>query len=639
MFKKIDSLRFWCNKILPLVYDDSLSYYETLCKIAEKLNEIINDMNNLPQYIADLISDEKLKEIMSTLLNNLQEQIASANEGVSKTATEVRTVGELVWLNGELYKITHNMIAGDQYVVDSNCEKITIEEWVNNFNTLLENSIINEKEARENSDNNILKKFPIRVAYVREYGAIGDGIADDTQAIKNAINSLNGNGIVVFDPLVYRITDTIVINKSFTQLKGYLQKARQLNPTIVADFKDKDVIRINNETELIEGCGLENITVTRKNMGFVNSKTINVTNCLYTYITNCGFSLSQFGLYGNNINGLIVTNCHGTTGGDLSANDEVCGIYIDGENNVGNSGLLVKGYIYYGYDVVNSISYGIKTVSTAQGGDLRIYDVECSGDVNYGISINAGDGFSSDVIIDGLSMDSVLTRGAELKALNGHEWQNATISNVWLNITSTGFGISCEKYNNICLTNICINSNKDTSTGINFENVTNFSITNFTVNTNISKLIQVTSCINGVINGMLSTLIEKHAWVTNSTNVIFNSCCISGTIQIPINENTKCYKNNCIDKSSNTVDNLHITEWYVNSGKNESHQFQAILNGVNATSDVVEWYLAGQRGSTTIIDENGVLSISNDETQNTIFVLCRVKNNTAVSDICVVNIY
>lgn len=490
----------------------------------------------------------------------------------------------------------------------------------------------------QNSVNSIMQKIPLRIAYVRDFGAVGDGVTDDTTAIQTAIDSLNGNGVVLFDPLSYKITKTININKSFLQLKGYLNKARQLNPVIIATFKNEPVIKIGS-TEMLEGCGIENITITRESMGVVGSKTIEVNNCLYTYITHCGFSLSQYGLYGKKINGLFVTNCHGTTGGDLSKSDEVCGIYIDGENNVGNSGLIVKGYIYYGYDVVNSISYGIKTVSTAQGGDLRIYDVECSGDVNYGISINAGDGFSNDVIINGLSMDSVLTRGVELKALNGHEWQNATISNVWLNITSNGFGISCEKYNNICLTNICINSNNDTSTGVNFENVTNFSITNFTVNTNISKLIQVTNCINGVINGMLSTLIEKHAWVTNSTNVIFNSCCISGTIQIPINENTKCYKNNCIDKSSNTVDNLHITEWYVNSSKNESHQFQAILNGVNATSDVVEWHIAGSRGSTTIIDENGVLSISNDETQNTIFVLCRVKNNTAVSDICVVNIY
>ena len=195
MFKRIDGLRFWCNKILPLVYDDSLSYYETLCKIAEKLNEVINDINEIPQYIADLISDEKLKEIMSALFNNLQEQIASANEGVSKTATEVRTVGELVWLNGELYKITHNMIAGDQYVANSNCEKITIEEWVNNFNTLLENSINNEKEARENADTELQNGInDEKEARENADNELRNGINDEKEARENADNELR-NGI------------------------------------------------------------------------------------------------------------------------------------------------------------------------------------------------------------------------------------------------------------------------------------------------------------------------------------------------------------------------------------------------------------------------------------------------------------
>ena len=34
---------YYCQKILPVVYDDSLSYYEFLCKIAEKLNEVIDN--------------------------------------------------------------------------------------------------------------------------------------------------------------------------------------------------------------------------------------------------------------------------------------------------------------------------------------------------------------------------------------------------------------------------------------------------------------------------------------------------------------------------------------------------------------------------------------------------------------------
>lgn len=43
----IDKLKYWCNKILPLVYDDSLSYYEVLCKTSAKLNEVIDSTNGL----------------------------------------------------------------------------------------------------------------------------------------------------------------------------------------------------------------------------------------------------------------------------------------------------------------------------------------------------------------------------------------------------------------------------------------------------------------------------------------------------------------------------------------------------------------------------------------------------------------
>ena len=37
---------FWrCFKVMPLVYDESLSYYEVLCKLTEKLNDVINQLS------------------------------------------------------------------------------------------------------------------------------------------------------------------------------------------------------------------------------------------------------------------------------------------------------------------------------------------------------------------------------------------------------------------------------------------------------------------------------------------------------------------------------------------------------------------------------------------------------------------
>lgn len=35
------TFRMWCYKVLPLVYDDSLSYYEVLCKVVEYINDLI----------------------------------------------------------------------------------------------------------------------------------------------------------------------------------------------------------------------------------------------------------------------------------------------------------------------------------------------------------------------------------------------------------------------------------------------------------------------------------------------------------------------------------------------------------------------------------------------------------------------
>lgn len=40
---ELKHFKFWCYKVLPLVYDDSLSYYEVLCKVVKYINNIIDD--------------------------------------------------------------------------------------------------------------------------------------------------------------------------------------------------------------------------------------------------------------------------------------------------------------------------------------------------------------------------------------------------------------------------------------------------------------------------------------------------------------------------------------------------------------------------------------------------------------------
>lgn len=74
-FRALTQLEAWCQKVLPLVYDESLSYYELLCKVLEKVNALIENNNNLPQYILDLIKEyiqgPEFQQIMSDLLSAL----------------------------------------------------------------------------------------------------------------------------------------------------------------------------------------------------------------------------------------------------------------------------------------------------------------------------------------------------------------------------------------------------------------------------------------------------------------------------------------------------------------------------------------------------------------------------------------
>lgn len=61
-------LRYWCQLVLPAVYDDSLSYYELLNKVVHKLNEVISSNNQLAGITADNVEDiEQLKKDVALL--------------------------------------------------------------------------------------------------------------------------------------------------------------------------------------------------------------------------------------------------------------------------------------------------------------------------------------------------------------------------------------------------------------------------------------------------------------------------------------------------------------------------------------------------------------------------------------------
>ena len=57
---ELKTFRFWCQKVLPLVYDNSLSYYETLCKIVDYINDLIAQDKVFSDDIQDLQNELKV---------------------------------------------------------------------------------------------------------------------------------------------------------------------------------------------------------------------------------------------------------------------------------------------------------------------------------------------------------------------------------------------------------------------------------------------------------------------------------------------------------------------------------------------------------------------------------------------------
>lgn len=68
-----DFFKFWCQKVQPLVYDDSLSYYEVLCKVAFELNEVIEHLNTLTDEQKAFI--EKVTALVNQLITEWNELV------------------------------------------------------------------------------------------------------------------------------------------------------------------------------------------------------------------------------------------------------------------------------------------------------------------------------------------------------------------------------------------------------------------------------------------------------------------------------------------------------------------------------------------------------------------------------------
>ena len=121
---------------------------------------------------------------------------------------------------------------------------------------------------------------------VKDFGAVGDGVADDTAAIQAAINSLAAGGTVYFPQGTYLTTSTITVAVVGTYLVGagsggnarsvagsagvVGEMASQGATQIKAGFNGGAVIRVS-----AQGCCIEQMAVTRTSAAYAAAYNIN----------------------------------------------------------------------------------------------------------------------------------------------------------------------------------------------------------------------------------------------------------------------------------------------------------------------------------------------------------------------------
>lgn len=162
------------RSVIPVAYDDSISYYEMVSKVIEVMQQYIETSSisyadpiqwditkqyprntvvvtvNGDGYLStqpvpigiDIDNEDYWTKIgnFSELWGSVKLAITPVDEKLKTTASAARAVNDLVWLNNDLYVITKAMDAGTRYIEGTNCKKTNIGEQLNDLNTKVESN-------------------------------------------------------------------------------------------------------------------------------------------------------------------------------------------------------------------------------------------------------------------------------------------------------------------------------------------------------------------------------------------------------------------------------------------------------------------------------------------------------------------
>jgi len=175
----IPYLRFWCQKVLPAVYDQSLSYYEVLCKLAAFLNKMLEELEKVQANVDELHKAyQELQEWVNNEIKRFEDHMEQHFDDLTQE----------LWQKFEQYKNdTNNTLQQwfSEYETNTtnNLNK-KFEEFVTNANTRIDN-MFNTYVTNTNSDFNTWKN-----EFTNQYNEWKEDVEGQITTINSSINSL-----------------------------------------------------------------------------------------------------------------------------------------------------------------------------------------------------------------------------------------------------------------------------------------------------------------------------------------------------------------------------------------------------------------------------------------------------------------
>ncbi len=391
-------------KVIPLAFDESMSYYEFLCNVYHYLQkEVVPVINNNAEALIEL------RDYVENYFDNLDIQ-----EEVDKKLDEMYENGQLQSLIEEFIELsvtfTYNSVSEMKQatnLIDGSFVRTTGFYSYNDkggatykVRTVTTEDVIDEKTIIALADNTLIAELLIQdTMNVKQYGAKGDSETDDTLFIQKALDTCNN---VIINDGVYMIDAEVSIkpnSNSNIKLVNATLKAITNNLTNYA------VIMIDNVHDvLISGGIVEGERLTHTGTSGEWGHGIHIKG----------------GSYNIKVSDIIIKN----TWGD--------GLYINDATNINSNNLYIESARRNGISVINCDTYHslndyvYNTNGTAPESALDIEPNNVTDKIknitidNFTAKNNNGDGI--DIVLrnlDGTSEDvSITVNGAKIESCN-----------------------------------------------------------------------------------------------------------------------------------------------------------------------------------------------------------------------------